>query len=582
MQDLRNLLQSINLNREEALGIDKDKSLPADAAELRRHAEERLQVREKAELHPPRTEEATQRLVHELEVHQIELEMQNAELHQARDARDVVETALDKYTDLYDFAPVGYFTLDRNGAIRALNLSGASLLGIERAKLIGRQFTRFVADEARSLFSVFLGKVFASHGKESCEVTLKKEGKHPLFAQIEAVAVASGQGCRIAIIDISVRKQLETEIQDAREYAENIVETVREPLVVLNSDLKILTANQSFYNTFKVTPEATIGNFIYDLGNRQWAIPKLRVLFEDILPHGTVFNGYEVEHDFPGIGRKIILLNARQIYRENIGSRIILLAMEDITERKQLEEKLEIMHTELADRSAELEAANIELEAFNYSVSHDLRSPLTAINAYCQVIQRLYDNSLDEECKGYIQEMYEGTLRMNRLIDTLLNFSRVTRVEMRHDKVDLSKMAEVIALGLKVSEPESLVTFRIASGITADGDSGLLRVVLDNLIGNAWKYTDKREGAVIEFGVTEVDGKPACFVRDNGPGFDMAFADKLFIPFQRLPGTNVEGNGIGLATVDRIVRRHGGRIWAEGEQGKGATFYFTLEYIPIF
>ncbi|GAM11150.1 cellulose synthesis regulatory protein [Geobacter sp. OR-1] len=135
------------------------------------------------------------------------------------------------------------------------------------------------------------------------------------------------------------------ELRQAREYAENIVETVREPLVVLDADLKILTVNQSFYNTFKVTPEATIGNFIYDLGNRQWDIPKLRILFEEILPHDTVFNDYEVEHDFPGIGRKIILLNARQIFRENIGSHIILLAMEDITARKEIEEALRHVST---------------------------------------------------------------------------------------------------------------------------------------------------------------------------------------------------------------------------------------------
>jgi diguanylate cyclase (GGDEF)-like protein/PAS domain S-box-containing protein len=147
---------------------------------------------------------------------------------------------------------------------------------------------------------------------------------------------------RFAALEQTVRecKQMETEIQDAREYAENIVETVREPLVVLNSDLKILTANQSFYDTFKVTPEETIGNFIYDLGNRQWDIPKLRVLIEQILPHDTVFNGYEVEHDFLDIGRKIILLNARQIFRKNIGSHIILLAMEDITGRKLAEDRI--------------------------------------------------------------------------------------------------------------------------------------------------------------------------------------------------------------------------------------------------
>jgi transcriptional regulator with GAF, ATPase, and Fis domain len=165
--------------------------------------------------------------------------------------------------------------------------------------------------------------------------------------------------------DITARKQLESEIQDALKYAENIVETVREPLVVLNSDLKILTANLSFYDTFRVSPDDTIGNFIYDLGNRQWDIPKLRVLIEDILPHDTVFNGYEVEHDFPEIGRKIILLNARQIFRENIGSHIILLAMEDITERKQLGEDLQNAHDKLEivvhERTRELTSSNIQL-----------------------------------------------------------------------------------------------------------------------------------------------------------------------------------------------------------------------------
>jgi PAS domain S-box-containing protein len=365
-------------------------------------------------------------------------------------------------------------------------------------------------------------------------------------------------------------KFLNDEVGEARDFAESVINTVREPLISLDQDLRVVAANQSFYDTFKVTPEETIGKYIYDLGNRQWDIPKLRVLFEDILPKDTVFNGYEVEHDFLNIGRKIILLNARQIFRENIGSHIILLAMEDITERKQLAGELQKIHDELT-------AANIELEAFNYTVSHDLHRPLSAINGYCQVLQKLCSNSLDEQSKGYIQEIYEGTQRMSRLIKALLEFSRISRYELRHVKIDLSKIAEKIALELKASEPERQVTFRITTGITVLGDPDLLRVVLDNLIGNAWKYTVNQVETVIEFGVTEFEGKPACFVRDNGPSFDMALADKLFIPFQRLPGTNVEGHGIGLATVERIIRRHVGRVWAEGEPNKGATFYFTLE-----
>jgi PAS domain S-box-containing protein len=249
----------------------------------------------------------------------------------------------------------------------------------------------------------------------------------------------------LAMEDITERKRLETEIQDALEYAENIVETVREPLVVLNSDLKILTANHSFFDTFKVTPEETIGNFIYDLGNRQWDIPKLRVLLEEILPNDTVFNGYEVEHDFQDIGRKIILLNARQIFRETIGSHTILLAMEDITERKQAEEEIERVNTEL-------EAANLELEAFNYTVAHDLRNPLNVISSYCQVFKELCGDKLDEQCMRYIRETYEGTLRMNRLIEALLNFSRMAHAELSRDRVDLSSMAKMVSGELRGTE----------------------------------------------------------------------------------------------------------------------------------
>jgi signal transduction histidine kinase len=166
---------------------------------------------------------------------------------------------------------------------------------------------------------------------------------------------------------------------------------------------------------------------------------------------------------------------------------------------------------------------------------------------------------------------------MNQLIDTLLNFSRLAHAELHREPFDLSAMAHEIAAELEQAEPARRVTFRIAEGIPVDGDAKLVRVVMENLLGNAWKYTGAREEAVIEFGMADFDGKPAFFVRDNGPGFTMADAEKLFIPFQRLPGSDeFKGHGIGLATVERIIRRHGGRVWAEGEPGKGATFYFTL------
>ncbi|GFE57991.1 ATP-binding protein [Geobacter sp. AOG1] len=230
----------------------------------------------------------------------------------------------------------------------------------------------------------------------------------------------------------------------------------------------------------------------------------------------------------------------------------------------------------LAARTVELENANRELEAFNYSVSHDLRKPLTVIYSYCQFIQEFCSHNLDAQCREYLQEISDGSQRMNQLIGTLLEFASLTRTELYRCHVDLSEIAHTTAKGLVVTEPSRKVTLRIAEGITVKGDRNLLQVVMDNLLSNAWKFTSKKEDALIEFGVLEDEGMPAYYVRDNGSGFNMTHADKLFIPFHRLPGTGVDGHGIGLATVERIIKRHGGRVWAEGEPEKGATFYFTL------
>ena len=767
-----------------------------------------------------------------------------------------------------------------SGTILLANTRIEQMFGYIKKDLVGNPLAVLVPERFRQLYEEHQAQFFAEPRmipmvQAPDLVGLRRDGSEfPLEISLGLLETSNGVLALVFVSDVSIGKQWQTEIQDAREYAENIVETVREPLVVLNSDLKVLTANHSFYDTFKVSPEGTIGNFIYDLGNRQWDIPGLRVLFEEILPKDTVFNGYEVEHDFLDIGPKIILLNARQIFRENIGSHIILLAMEDITQRKRVEEALaksraeleeskklsdalneidtvlfstkdydvimnrmlqlsteaigaetgvifskevegwtvryeyklpqlvvgqnfsntEVMHTvitagtkrslvvqdvtnspdvdqkfvemlgirslldfplilkgeaigdltfhyhsspvpfnerqvefvrklqisitlalengkllhaaqqsesrlkeaeklskfgkfnydipsrkitwsegvfhifkrdpilgeptvedlfelysfdpgaekiqevvgnsetsefdarinlgdlasvlhlvvrsvkdangdvtaffgtiqDVTERkrgedilreseerfhatAVELEAVNKELEAFNYTVAHDLRQPLNIINGYCQAIEKLCGEQLDEECKGYLQEAYNGTLRMNRLIDALLNFSRMGRVEPRRETVDLSMLAHEAAKALRLNEPERRVDFSIPDGIVANGDASLLRVVLDNLLGNAYKYTDMRERGVIEFGVDNVGGVQTYFVRDNGAGFDMADADKLFTPFQRLAGVEKQkGFGIGLATVERIIQRHGGRVWAEGKPDQGACIYFTL------
>ena len=231
----------------------------------------------------------------------------------------------------------------------------------------------------------------------------------------------------------------------------------------------------------------------------------------------------------------------------------------------------------LKARVAELENANRELEAFNYAAAHDLRRPLAAVNGYCQLILEMCGDTLDEQCKGYLQEAYEGTCRINRLIDALLKFSTLTTVEPRRETVALDLLAHEVATELRLAEPGRPVDLRIVQGVTVYADQNLLRVVLENLLENAWKHTAHQQERIIEVGVRQIDGKPAYFVRDNGKGFDMEDAEKLFTAFQTLPGPEeFKGFGIGLATVKRIILRHGGRVWAEGEPGKGAAFYFTL------
>jgi PAS domain S-box-containing protein len=249
----------------------------------------------------------------------------------------------------------------------------------------------------------------------------------------------------------------------------------------------------------------------------------------------------------------------------------------DVTEQRAAERKLQELNERLGRDNAELESLNKELEAFSYSVSHDLRAPLRAVDGFSQALLEDAGDKLDKTGRQHLTRVRAAAQRMGMLIDDLIKLARVTRTEMNVEPVDLSAIARTVAEELKQSAPSRQVEIEVAPGLNAQGDPRLLRVALENLLGNAWKFTAGRTPARIAFGQEQLDGAPAYFVRDNGVGFDMAYAGKLFGAFQRLhDARDFAGTGIGLATVQRIIHKHGGRIWAESQPDKGATFRFTL------
>ena len=263
------------------------------------------------------------------------------------------------------------------------------------------------------------------------------------------------------------------------------------------------------------------------------------------------------------------------------------LVLTDLTAQRRAEAEVQTLNAELevrvALRTAELERVNKNLEAFTYSVAHDLRTPLRALSGFSDALVEDYGDRLDETGRGYAGRIMAASERMATLIDDLLRLSRVSRAGMTLEPVDLSAEAAAVAGELRSGDPGRQVRFLIEEGIRGIADRSLIRTVLQNLLENAWKFTARRDDATITFAASTVDGARCYYVRDNGAGFDSAYADKLFQPFQRLHTAGefaVTGTGTGLATVQRIIERHGGRVWAEGALDHGATFYFTLDPKP--
>lgn len=386
--------------------------------------------------------------------------------------------------------------------------------------------------------------------------------------------------------EITRPKSVELELQNALLYADSIVQTVREPLVVLDADLRVKSANRSFYETFQVTAEETENKFIYALGSGQWNLPALRLLLEEILPHSSQFQDFEVELDFPSIGRRTMLLNARQIHQADNCMQIILLAIEDITERKRAEEKLKAF-------SLKLERSNRELQDFASVASHDLQEPLRKIQAFGDRLKIKCGDRLSDEGRDYLERMQSAARRMQALINDLLVFSRVESKAQPCVPINLAEVAREVISDLEVHIEQTGGRVEVGALPTLEADPLQMRQLLQNLIGNALKFRrageppvvrvhgvvlpERRQRSLPSAGDSSAGQLCQILVTDNGIGFDEKYLDRIFTVFQRLHGRDVyEGTGIGLAVCRKIAVRHGGDITARSAPGQGATFIVTL------
>jgi PAS domain S-box-containing protein len=731
---------------------------------LRRKAEEQLVAKDNQIEKLDRTDLAS--LAHELAVHQAELEIQNEELLQSR--KEAEETR-DRYLDLYDFAPVGYFTLDERNRIIEANLTGCKLLGTDRHNIKNKPFTRFISDDETDNFYLYRKNVLENNTKPNSILIMKKADGTLFSGRLESVKVGKEQ-LRVTLIDVTERRKIAEALERSeklyhslfenmidgyafcqmifenghphdfvylhvneafeqltgltnvggkrvtevipgiresnpelfqiygrvslngkaekfevylpalskwfsvsvyspqrdyfvavfenitgRKQLENYQLLTSEILSILNDSSKIADSINSILslvqrklgieaagirllngddypyfsqngftrdfvsteNTLSVRDgkgdvcrdkdgnislECTCGlvlsgktdpsNPLFTIGGSAWTNDSRTILDipADLDPrlhprNRCIHEGFQsialipirANHEIVGL----LQLNDR---KKNCFTIEMIQFLERLTEsigvaliRKQSEEKINSLNVSLAQRATELEAVNKELESFSYSVSHDLRAPLRSMAGFSTALLEDYSQKLDDEGKQYLKHIQDSSELMARLIDDLIKLSRVTRNDINYDKVNFSDLAQKVVEELTKADPTRKVKVSITPGVIAYGDRNLLRIVLNNLVGNAWKFSCKVAEPRIEIGTIEIKGKLTYFIRDNGIGFDMAYADKLFKPFQRLhKASEFPGTGIGLATVQRIVRRHGGDVWVESKVGEGATFFFTL------
>jgi PAS domain S-box-containing protein len=423
-----------------------------------------------------------------------------------------------------------------------------------------------------------LSKIKLGEAIKSYETIRRRKDGQNIYVSLSVSAVYDAEGRILGAStiarDITERKQLENLLKESEMQYRLLFETANDGIVLLEkSEGKIAHINPSVEKMLGYSAKEVIGNKLQDVGL--------------IIDHGdfqiTMKNlnkrGILRYNDVP-----VKTKSGKQIYADTYlvdKAKFAQCNIRDITERRSKEKEIRLLNEDLEkrilQRTAQLNEANKELASFAYSVSHDLRAPLRGIDGWSLALLEEYGDTLDDQGRKYLQRVRTETQQMGMLIEDLLNLSRITRIEPQLMPIDLTAMASSIANRLQEENPQRNIEFIIQPALRANGDNHLINIVLTNLFDNAVKFTGKQFLPRIEFGKTEVDGGKAFFVRDNGAGFDMAHAPKLFGAFQRLhKSSEFPGTGIGLATVQRIIHRHGGRIWANAQIDQGATFYFTL------